>query len=549
MSHYISTFLYEPIIRQARRFSTPSVTAEPVDPQSNNHGSAMVDRGEAVQTSEDEESNATRPIIHHAPTISGLPEVQSPSVDDSRSITSPWEIGRDGSGNTQSARGSVSSISQTEGAGRRSVEAFPNLDHSNGFQNPPRLSSGRFRSTNTSMSSIHDSGLLGDSPRRSRRNTPQDAIIPGIGSDVNHMVDGVIPEDDGMRVMRNRIKEIQGMAISHNEKSRLMHELMTQRYKIYHPSLPPFHNPRNRSPISLRSQDRPLTPHSTNSVSDTMESTPPQTSVSSVTDQEKEYVCRVTSEDLRPTYYVRPIPLLGTVVHEATPPDSIDDPMNQEEQNDSSPPPGCVHYKRNVKLQCSACHRWCDSYNTAQISITSVPRTSPAELGSAAAPHTQRPDNVDLVLPEAVQAYARGRTVGRASLVRRPATSATALDSLRNPLHLNPSQRIARSASPAAASGLILINPTEGYDAMDIGDDIEIESSDEEDDVDFWGGESPRDRALSADRARRTAEMQFVRDDGEEDEDDDEDDDEVMEDESDDDDDEDYDHMEIFGHR
>ena len=84
---------------------------------------------------------------------------------------------------------------------------------------------------------------------------------------------------------------------------------------------------------------------------------------------------------------------------------------------------------------------------------------------------------------------------------------------------------------------------------MDIGDDIEIESSDEEDDVDFWGGESPRDRALSADRARRTAEMQFVRDDGEEDEDDDEDDDEVMEDESDDDDDEDYDHMEIFGHR
>ena len=358
MSHYISTFLYEPIIRQARRFSTPSVTAEPVDPQSNNHGSAMVDRGEAVQTSEDEESNATRPIIHHAPTISGLPEVQSPSVDDSRSITSPWEIGRDGSGNTQSARGSVSSISQTEGAGRRSVEAFPNLDHSNGFQNPPRLSSGRFRSTNTSMSSIHDSGLLGDSPRRSRRNTPQDAIIPGIGSDVNHMVDGVIPEDDGMRVMRNRIKEIQGMAISHNEKSRLMHELMTQRYKIYHPSLPPFHNPRNRSPISLRSQDRPLTPHSTNSVSDTMESTPPQTSVSSVTDQEKEYVCRVTSEDLRPTYYVRPIPLLGTVVHEATPPDSIDDPMNQEEQNDSSPPPGCVHYKRNVKLQCSACHRW-----------------------------------------------------------------------------------------------------------------------------------------------------------------------------------------------
>ncbi|MCJ1415849.1 hypothetical protein MMC32_002183 [Xylographa parallela] len=184
-------------------------------------------------------------------------------------------------------------------------------------------------------------------------------------------------------------------------------------------------------------------------------------------------------------------------------------------------------------LKCAVC----DSYNTAQISIIGNPRSLPG-IGVQIDGNSQIPDDVDLLLPEAVQAFSRGRTSGRNSLIRRPATSATALDALRTrPSEVR--QRDARSASPPVSSWTVVSDGNAralvNTDAMDMDD------GDEEDDVDFWGGESPRERALLAERRTRDA---AKIDDSDDDSDDS---DEIMEDESEEDDDD--DHMDIFGHR
>ena len=151
--------------------------------------------------------------------------------------------------------------------------------------------------------------------------------------------------------------------------------------------------------------------------------------------------------------------------------------------------------------------------------------------------NAQTRDDVDLLLPEAVQAFARGRTSGRNSLIRRPATSATALDALRtrpSEVHL----RDARSASPPAGGWIVI--PDGSAHTLINTDTMEMHDEDEDDDVDFWGGESPRERALSAERRTRDAATS---------DDSDDDSDEIMDDESEDEDDDDDDHMDIFGHR
>ena len=148
---------------------------------------------------------------------------------------------------------------------------------------------------------------------------------------------------------------------------------------------------------------------------------------------------------------------------------------------------------------------------------------------------------MDLLLPEAVQAFSRGRTSGRNSLIRRPATSVTALDALRT----RPSEvrlRDAHSASPPAGSWIVV--PDGSAQALVDTDAMDIDDEDEDDDVDFWGGESPRERALSAGRRTRDA---ATSDNSDDESDDSDDSNEVMDDESEEDDGD--DHMDIFGHR
>ena len=353
MSHYLSSFLYEPIARQARRFSNPHI-AEPVEDLTSYDGTETY---RYLRTHEEEEVSALRiDSDHEMSTISRNPVVQSPTTEDGGLEEELQALQRHELNNTPFNRGSTGSAQQTVGAlGFNSTPSEIHAQEDVDAISTPRRLADRFHATNTSISnSINDIGLLHRvSPSNSRRSTLQGGAASGLQT---YMGDGTLPEDDGMRVMRTRIIEIQSQDASIAEKSRLMHELMIQRYSSHHPGTLLPHYIRNRSPGSVRSQERPFTPSSSLSASDTMQSSPPQTSISSIGDQES--ICQTTLEDLTPTYWIPPgTTTPNTAVGEMAQ-DSADSSMIQDEQDVSDHDLGCAHYKRNVKLQCSACYRW-----------------------------------------------------------------------------------------------------------------------------------------------------------------------------------------------
>ena len=206
----------------------------------------------------------------------------------------------------------------------------------------------QFRSTTTSFSSLNSLTDVNVTPTdghsRSRANT-------GRGSYSSRKGDGSLPADDGMGLMRKRIKEIQELDTSNTEKARLIHGLMTEQYSSSQPSLHAPHFHRANSQVSLLSQDGPVTPNSDHSMNDSGHFTSPPTSLSSVIDADNPY--NLTSEDLIPTYMPKPVhPTLAATAGPAQP--GSEDP----EEEDMPLSLGCKHYKRNVKLQCSACNRW-----------------------------------------------------------------------------------------------------------------------------------------------------------------------------------------------
>jgi uncharacterized CHY-type Zn-finger protein len=144
----------------------------------------------------------------------------------------------------------------------------------------------------------------------------------------------LLPADDGMAHLRMRIHEVRDLNISDQERARMVHSLMTERYNIMRPT----------SPASFVSHDRPFTPTSGQSVFSDIHASSPYSSASDV-DSENPYNLR--EGDTNPTY--RPAPQHSGGEH------------GDEEEEDVAEGDlalGCQHYKRNVKVQCYECRRW-----------------------------------------------------------------------------------------------------------------------------------------------------------------------------------------------
>lgn len=181
----------------------------------------------------------------------------------------------------------------------------------------------------------------------------------------------------------------------------------------------------------------------------------------------------------------------------------------------------------------------CDSYNTAQLQLLSDAHSSGDTVVHGADGTPVAVDDTDVLLPEALEANMRGRTSTIGEQRRRLATSTSAVESLSQPAYGRTVLRRTRSISVTAMNRIIIpgdLGDGSDSDAMDTGSD--------EDDVDFWGGESPRDRKLQARLQRDNDAMMESGDESERDDNDDEN----MTDESEDEDAED-DYMEIYGHR
>ena len=148
-------------------------------------------------------------------------------------------------------------------------------------------------------------------------------------------MDGLLPEDDGMGAFRKRIIAIQSWDRPIEERSQLVHALMTERYRAQAtfrlkdpvPTLP--------TP-GVDAFNRPVTSESASSAPESLLSSPAMSRSSCGAEK-----MVVSAEDRRPTYHTVVIPK------------STEGGKEKEERV-----LGCSHYRRNVKIQCSTCARW-----------------------------------------------------------------------------------------------------------------------------------------------------------------------------------------------
>ncbi len=358
MSHYISSFLIEPVIRQARRFSRPgndsqSPPATTLRLSHENHGTPGHDNNlEEAAVAEEMQSHVAsgRNTQALAGVISDEPQVESPAsevgVDALEAELQAW----------RASQGVETPLwlTETDSEGAPATSVAENIHTGDETSDNPlyRIPDG-FRSYPSSFSSslrsLVDTGIVpsGDSVRSSRTHRQNTA---GSTESYNiRNVDGSLPEDDGMGHLRKRIIAVQRTEASNAEKARLVHGFMTEQYNSSQPIL----IRRSGSPASMISHERPITPVSTHSIdnrarniSNTIPSSPLSNAVASF---------HLTPEDLQPTYFQGGIFSQHSRGANSAP---SHQPAESSEFEDEPPGLGCLHYKRNIKLQCSACERW-----------------------------------------------------------------------------------------------------------------------------------------------------------------------------------------------
>ena len=348
MSQYISSFLIDPVVRQARRFSRSSIESpHPTNLLASNEDSPFphIESPAAAATAAQEElpylSINTR--LNRSSTITSHPEVDSPiSVDDRNQNAWP----RDDQPNSTAARSADTDTSQpSANAIRYTLIATDDISNRPLHGVPDRLTStaSSFSSSSRSFIDAHMSPADG-SDQSVLTNTPDtrgrgDSAGSGVGN-------GSLPEDDGMGHMRKLIISIQGTDSSNEEKARLVHGLMTEKHNLSQQSLHGPHFRRAQSPGSRHSSDTPWTPSSPKSIESLRQNLSPPTSSSSNGDRPNPF--QLSPDDLKPTYYEKPLLPMKDGDQEGS-------LMEIEEVTNAL---GCEHYKRNIKLQCSACRRW-----------------------------------------------------------------------------------------------------------------------------------------------------------------------------------------------
>lgn len=319
----LSSFIIDPVVRQARRFS-----------------------GAAPNAADDGERPSS-----HARNVGSAPTNSGP--DNHRSMTSHEDAQMSSSSSPALGR----DLHQ-HGAPTRSALAAVGDEqrHSNdGMVHPPPPVGGWLSRRVTAPSApidIPGDGEMSANPAHAldvqfrRLNLdPSHVVTPAhdIASPASTAADGQnapamsesLPADDGMRHLRARIHEIRALSIADMDKARMMHGLMTERYNYLRPT----------SPSSFVSHDRPFTPTSNQSVfSEAHYSSP----VSTASDIDPENPFNLRPGDTEPSYRPRPtLPTADAVVDE-----------EEGELFEEEPSLGCQHYKRNVKVQCYECRRW-----------------------------------------------------------------------------------------------------------------------------------------------------------------------------------------------
>ncbi len=339
MSQYISSFLIEPVVRQARRFSRGSLAGS----ETEEHRDALATTALAAQEVQSHlaiETDTDGGDESHS-LVTGCPEVVSPTpIDDPESGELHEWRGEQGIP-VPPRLVEIESLESGNPARRHTLQAVDD--------NPDNQLSGVASSLRSTTSSISNSARSIIDANMS----PADGSGPA-GQDVpvrreslnNRLGEQSLPEDDGMSHMRKRIIAIQRKESSNEVKARLVHGVMTESHNSSQQNLHGPHIPRAYSPASMQSSDRPFTPSSPKSMESLRQTVSPSTLSSSASDPANPF--QISLEDLTPTYFVRPDPASKQGDNERRSSATEDEPKAF----------GCAHYKRNIKLQCSACNRW-----------------------------------------------------------------------------------------------------------------------------------------------------------------------------------------------
>lgn len=190
----------------------------------------------------------------------------------------------------------------------------------------PAMSPARDHSASTSSSSHR-----GIEQEMATQNAESEEEPPRQGS--RDTMDLTLPENDGMKALRQKMHEIRTLAISTEEKAKRMHRLMTQDYLAHRADT-------TTSPLSMDSGNN-------------------NSNGKNVVDEEPAALdvgLAALPIDPNNPYSLRPGD--ADPSFSPLPPNPRDEEDLESSMELEMPNLGCRHYKRNVKVQCFDCHRW-----------------------------------------------------------------------------------------------------------------------------------------------------------------------------------------------
>ncbi|ROW17106.1 hypothetical protein VPNG_01110 [Cytospora leucostoma] len=219
---------------------------------------------------------------------------------------------------------------------------------------PVEISSARPSRFETEMER-HD--ITGTEPPVEERTVPEAHDAADDDTQVAQKRPRRLPADDGKRQLRRRILSIQSSNITFDQKRYLMQQVLTENYALAKRAktvpdgkgeAPLLHTECTGCPGHSGSPSSP-----TASTSTSRESGFGVTALETLkswTGLDGKTIIKVSREDREPTY----VPMTATIME-----DYEDDPDDMDTGEDGAALVlGCVHYRRNVKLQCATCEKW-----------------------------------------------------------------------------------------------------------------------------------------------------------------------------------------------
>ncbi|KAI4270575.1 MAG: hypothetical protein LQ337_006586 [Flavoplaca oasis] len=337
MSQYLSSFLIEPVIRHARRFSRQGDDDRPFRPSSNvrgpsNNGAEIPQRDLCVHTDATHSDNSRQMALD--PLDLQVTDMATAEPDTDPSVAGPH----------------LHQPFQTSHEESSRAAAPPDNAQSNDqvTSNPAPSVVESSQPTTSSLSGPARS-VTYPSPLEPRNSTQSITQYPtDTGPAHARIGDQALPEDDGMASKRRQIVAIHEAHTSETERARLVHDLMNEGRSSLQPNRETPHAP---SPLLLAPQDesnRPAFGHDANTI------VPPMSlSACPLASADVNNPFNLSGEDLRPTYYQKPVVQPSTTAHDNRSMNRLSQDSIQENRVF-----GCPHYRRNIKLQCSRCCRW-----------------------------------------------------------------------------------------------------------------------------------------------------------------------------------------------